>query len=450
MELIQTIVAAVVTLGILVAFHEFGHFWVARRCGIKVLRFSVGFGKPLWSRVDASGTEYAVSIIPLGGYVKMLDEREGYVDPSEHHRAFNRQSVWARIAVVSAGPLANFLLAIAIFWVLFFRGESGLIPIVGEVQAESPAYYAGLESGQQVVSVDNRQTPTVAALNLRLLERLGDSGTIKLGVRYPNSDVVYESDAPIERWLADQEAPNPISGLGITLDLPALLPVIDSVVGDSPALRAGFQAGDVILTADNKSMPLWMDWVTYVRERPGQSIAVTVDRAGQIESLTVRPERAETNGEAYGSVGMMVRQPDIPSDRIKVFDRGPIDALGAALVRTGDLIGFTFSSMGKMLQGLISPSNLSGPITIAKVAASSAESGWASWLGFLALLSISLGAINLLPIPVLDGGHLLFYAIEALTGRPVPEKVQVLGYQVGIMLVLSLMAFALYNDVVRL
>ena len=226
MELIQTIVSTVITLGILVAFHEFGHFWVARRCGIKVLRFSVGFGPPLWRRTDAQGTEYILAAIPLGGYVKMLDEREGEVDVSERHRAFNRQSVWARIAVVSAGPLANFLLAIMIFWLLFFQGESGLIPLVGDVEPDSPAYYAGLESGQQLVSVDGRETPTVAALNLRLLERLGDTGTIKLGTRYRGSDVVYESEAPIERWLSNQDAPSPINGLGITLDLPKLLPIV--------------------------------------------------------------------------------------------------------------------------------------------------------------------------------------------------------------------------------
>ena len=450
MELIQTIVSTVITLGILVAFHEFGHFWVARRCGIKVLRFSVGFGPPLWRRTDAQGTEYILAAIPLGGYVKMLDERESEVDVSERHRAFNRQSVWARIAVVSAGPLANFLLAIMIFWLLFFQGESGLIPLVGDVEPDSPAYYAGLESGQQLVSVDGRETPTVAALNLRLLERLGDTGTIKLGTRYRGSDVVYESEAPIERWLSNQDAPSPINGLGITLDLPKLLPIVDALVDGSPASAAGFQPGDRIISADDQPVPLWQDWVAYVRARPNEVIAVEVERAGRISFLSVQPESKQSNGDVYGSVGMMVRQPEIPADRIKVFDRGPIDALGAAVMRTVDLTGFTFTSIAKMIQGLISPSNLSGPITIAQVAASSVDAGWTSWLGFLALLSISLGALNLLPIPVLDGGHLLFYAIEALTGHPVAEKVQIWGYQIGMMLVLSLMAFALYNDVLRL
>jgi len=412
--------------------------------------FFYWFWYTLWRTRDRSGTEYTISAIPLGGYVKMLDEREGDVDPAEAHQAFNRQSVGARIAVVSAGPIANFLLAIVVFWALFFRGESGLVPVIAEVVPESPAYYAGIEPGQEIVSVDGQLTPTTSALSMRLLARLGDTGNINLGVRYVDSDVVYESSAPIERWLAGQEAPNPILGLGLTIDTPPVVPLIEFVVEDSPAAAAGFLADDLVVSADGEAMALWMDWVEYVRARPGRAIEVTVLRNGMTVTLTVIPESREQGGETYGSVGMQVRSPEIPESRIRYFDRGPLEALGAALQRTGNLIVFTFESMFKMLQGLISPSNLSGPITIAQVAASSAESGVWSWLGFLALLSISLGALNLLPIPVLDGGHLLFYAVEALTGRPVPEKVQAFGYQLGMMLVLSLMAFALYNDVVRL
>jgi regulator of sigma E protease len=450
MDLIHTILSAIVTLGLLVAFHEFGHFWVARRCGIKVLRFSIGFGKPLWRHIDKQGTEYTIAAIPLGGYVRMLDEREGEVDPNELSQTFNRASVWARIAVVSAGPVANFLLAIVVFWALFLRGESGLIPMVGGITENSPAYYAGVEVGQEIVAVDGKPTPTVAALNLRLLDRLGDTGSVTLSARYPLSDVIYESEAPITRWLADQEAPSPITGLGIVLDLPELLPIIDTVVPSSPAESAGFKAADQVLKADGEAMPLWADWVDYVRARPGQVIEVEVLREGATLTLWVTPEATQRDGEVIGSVGLGVRAPELDANRVRSFDRGPVEALGAALLRTGELIRFTFESMGKMLQGLISPKNLSGPITIAQVAGSSVASGWVSWLSLLGLLSISLGALNLLPIPVLDGGHLLFYLLEALTGRPVPEKVQGLGYQIGLVLVLSLMAFALYNDVVRL
>ncbi len=450
MDLLWTVASALVTLGILVAFHEYGHFWVARRCGVKVLRFSIGFGTPLWRTRDSQGTEYTVAAIPLGGYVRMLDEREGDVDPSEVHRAFNRQSVWARIAIVSAGPLANFLLAILVFWCLFLNGERGLIPVVASVVPETPAYFAGVEPGQEITEVDGRPTPTVNALSFRLLERLGDTGFIELTVRYPGSEVEYRSDAPIDRWLAGDEAPNPVVGLGINLQFPPLLPVVDSVIADAPAEAAGFLPGDLILSADGTAMPLWSDWVDYVRAGPGQPMEIAIARDGVEVLLSVTPKETLSGGEVFGSVGMAVRAPDIPESSLRSFERGPVEALGAALQRTLDLVLFTFESIVKMIQGLISTANLSGPITIAQVAASSAESGWQSWLGFLALLSISLGALNLLPIPVLDGGHLLFYFIEALTGRAVSDRVQGLGYQMGLIMVMSLMAFALYNDVSRL
>jgi regulator of sigma E protease len=449
-EFVWTVVSALITLGILVAFHEYGHFWVARRCGVKVLRFSVGFGMPLWRTQDADGTEYTVSAIPLGGYVRMLDEREGDVASHELHRAFNRQSVWSRIAIVSAGPLANFLLAIVVFWVLFFSGEKGMVPVVDSIEPNSPAYFAGIEVGQEITSIDGKATPTINALSFRLLERLGDTGFIELGARYAGSDVQYSSNAPIDRWLAGVEAPNPLAGLGITLAFPPVLPVVDATVESSPAEAAGFLSGDRIVSADGQVMASWSDWVDYVRARPGVPIAVVIDRDLSEISLSLLPEEKVLNGQAIGSVGMSVRAPDIPEESLRVFDRGPIEALLAALQRTSDLIMFTFESILKMLQGLISTANLSGPITIAQVAASSAESGWQSWLGFLALLSISLGALNLLPIPILDGGHLLFYIIEAFTGRAVPERIQGWGYQMGLIMVMSLMAFALYNDFSRL
>ena len=450
MELIQTVIAALVTLGILVAFHEYGHFWVARRCGVKVLRFSIGFGPSLWRTRDKQGTEYTISAIPLGGYVRMLDEREADVEPAEVHRAFNRQSVWSRIAIVSAGPLANFLLAIAVFWVLFLGGERGLVPIVASVAPESPAYFAGVEPGQEISRVDGRPTPTVSALSFRLLERLGDSGAIQLGVRYPGSDVEYSSNAPIDRWLSGAESPNPLLGLGIEIAYPPVLPVIESVVEGSPAQRAGFRAGDRIVSADGVEVSLWADWVNTVRDRPEVPINVGVLRDGVELNVTVVPERVSRDGTVYGSVGMAVAAPEIPEESIRTFERGPFEALLAAVMRCYDLTLFTFESIAKMLKGLISPANLSGPITIAQVAASSAESGWQSWLGFLGLLSISLGALNLLPVPILDGGHLLFYSVEALTGRSVPERIQAFGYQLGLIFVVSLMVFALYNDVSRL
>ena len=450
MDLIYTILVTLLTLAVLVAVHEYGHFWVARRCGVKVLRFCIGFGKPLWSRTDSQGTEWAVAAIPLGGYVKMLDEREAPVDSAEQHLAFNRKPVLQRIAVVAAGPLANFLLAIVAFWGLYLSGESGYAPVIGEVSANSVAEVAGLEPGQEIVAVDGQETPTWQALSFRLLDRIGDTGTISFAVKYPDSDVIYESEAVIERWLSEQEEPDLYGGLGISLYRPAVLPIAGEIVPEGPAERAGMESGDTVISADGIAMPLWSDWVNYVRARPGESISVEVERGLQRLVLNLTPDRVTENGESFGRVGMSVELPSMPPEMLRQFQRGPLESLGAGLQRTSDLVVFTLESIKKMIQGLISPKNLSGPITIAKVATASAESGLESYISFLALLSISLGVLNLLPIPVLDGGHLLYYTLELLAGRPVPEKIQALGYQVGMFLVLGIMMVALFNDFSRL
>ncbi|NQY02935.1 MAG: RIP metalloprotease RseP [Halieaceae bacterium] len=450
MDLIYTILVTLLTLAVLVAVHEYGHFWVARRCGVKVLRFCIGFGKPLWSRTDSQGTEWAVAAIPLGGYVKMLDEREAPVDSAEQHLAFNRKPVLQRIAVVAAGPLANFLLAIVAFWGLYLSGESGYAPVIGEVSANSVAEVAGLEPGQEIVAVDGQETPTWQALSFRLLDRIGDTGTISFAVKYPDSDVIYESEAEIEPWLSEQEEPDLYGGLGISLYRPAVLPIAGEIVPAGPAERAGMESGDTVISADGIAMPLWSDWVNYVRARPGESISVEVERGLQRLVLNLTPDRVTENGESFGRVGMSVELPSMPPEMLRQFQRGPLESLGAGLQRTSDLVVFTLESIKKMIQGLISPKNLSGPITIAKVATASAESGLESYISFLALLSISLGVLNLLPIPVLDGGHLLYYTLELLAGRPVPEKIQALGYQVGMFLVLGIMMVALFNDFSRL
>ncbi len=451
MDMLYTIGITLITLAVLVAVHEFGHFWVARRCGVKVLRFSIGFGKPLFRWTDALGTEYAVAAIPLGGYVKMLDEREGTVADEELSLAFNRKPVLSRIAVVVAGPLANFILAIVAYWALFLAGERGYAPVIGAVEAGSIAEMAGLEAGQEILAVDGRDTPTWQALSFQLLERIGDSGTISFSVRYPQSDVVYESQGQLQEWLAGEETPDLYAGLGLSLYTPPVVPRIDEVVPDSPAAKAGFLSGDLILATDDLPVALWEEWVDYVRARPGQMLQVRLERDGQTLELALEPEAVEDDdGQVIGRVGVAVAVPQMPDSQLREFRRGPLEALVAGVQRTGDMVGFTVKSMIKMVQGLISPKNLSGPITIAKVASTSAKSGLESYIGFLALLSVSLGVLNLLPIPVLDGGHLLYYSIELVVGRPVPERVQMVGYQIGLMLVISLMVFALYNDFSRL
>jgi regulator of sigma E protease len=451
MDMLYTIGITLATLAILVAIHEFGHFWVARRCGVKVLRFSIGFGPSLLRWRDRLDTEYSIAAIPLGGYVKMLDEREGEVPAAELEQAFNRKPVMQRIAVVSAGPLANFLLAIAVYWGLFMAGESGYAPIIGEVEAGSVADLAGLEAGQEIVAVDGVETPTWQALSFRLLDRIGDTGSISFSVKYPGSEMVYESEATINRWLSGEEQPDLFGGLGLSMYTPEVPPVIGQVVGGGPAEQAGLQPGDQVISADGVPMNLWMDWVDYVRARPGEAIDVEYRRGMELLRVTLVPERVvDDNGESIGRVGLGVQLPEMPAEMLRKFERGPVEAMGASLQRTGELVGFTLNSIKKMVMGLISPKNLSGPITIAKVATASAKSGVEAYVSFLALLSVSLGVLNLLPIPVLDGGHLMFYFAELLAGRPVPERIQALGYQVGLFLVLGIMFLALYNDFSRL
>jgi len=451
MELFTTIAITLATLAVLVAVHEYGHFWVARRCGVKVLRFSIGFGKSLYSWRDRQGTEYSVAAIPLGGYVKMLDEREGEVPEAEQHAAFNRKPVLQRIAVVIAGPAANLLLAVVAYWFLFLSGETGYAPVIGEVEAGSVADVAGLEAGQEIVAVDGGETPTWQALSFRLLERIGDTGTIRFSVKYPGSDMVYESEAEVDRWLSDQEQPDLFGGLGIAMYRPEVPPIIQEVVPGSPAEAAGLRAADEVVTADGVDMPQWSQWVDYVRARPDRAIELEYLRGGELQRTVIVPEAVtDENGETFGRVGLAVSLPKMPEEMVRRFDRGPLQAMVASVERTGDLVVFTLSSIKKMVMGLISPKNLSGPITIAKVASASAKSGLESYISFLALLSVSLGVLNLLPIPVLDGGHLLFYTVELLAGRPVPEKIQALGYQVGLFLVLGIMVLALYNDLSRL
>jgi len=450
LETLQTIVIALVTFAIVVAVHEYGHFWVARFNNVKVLRFSIGFGRPLIRWRGADDTEYVIAVLPLGGYVRMADEREDEVDAIDIPRTHNRQSVACRMAIAVAGPMANFFLAVAVLWVLFFRGEMGVVPLIDSVAEGSLAQVAGLEAGQEILAIDSRPTPTVAAVNFALLERLGDSGTLTLSAAYPGSDITYESAVTLAEWLKGAEQPNFLSAFGVTIKTPPVVPRVGTLVEGGPAAKAGFETGDLIVLADGQSLGLWMDWVNYVRARPNQTIDVTVERNDIRIKVPVTTGRIAADSGDIGSVGMGVALPEIPETQQRRFDRGPLEALWAAVERTVDLVSFTFTSISRMLQGLISPSNLSGPISIAQVAASTAESGWVSWLGFLALLSVSLGALNLLPIPVLDGGHLVFYGFEALLGRPLPERIQMMGYQMGMVLVLSIMVFALYNDLSKI
>jgi regulator of sigma E protease len=447
--LLQTILSFLVALVILVAVHEFGHFYVARRCGVKVLRFSVGFGKILWSTRDKTGTEYSFSALPLGGYVKMLDEREGEVPESERHRAFNNQSVWKRIAIVAAGPLANFLLAILLLWGLLLGGERSIIPKVGKVLPESVAAQMGIEPGQEILAVDGIPTPTWGDLNRALAMRLGETGSIAVSVAYADSSYEYRLQGKLQDWQKDNADPDPVQGFGIELYFP-IAPIAGEITENSPAEKAGFKTGDRILKAGDQPIADFSEWAKVIQSHPEQPLDVLVDRAGQQLQLQVIPRLDNSTGKPLGKVGMGYLPQPIEESLLRRQDHSVITAFVRAVDKTWETSGFILLSIKKLIVGEISTKNLSGPVTIAKVAGSSARSGLESFIYFLVMISISLAIFNLLPVPVLDGGHLFYYLFEVIRGKPVSERIQSWGNQIGFTLIICLSLFALYNDFTRL
>ena len=453
MDSIQTIFAFIVALGLLVSVHEFGHFWVARRNGIKVLRFSVGFGKPLITWYDKLGTEYVIAMIPLGGYVKMLDEREGPVPESERHMSFNSKSVLARMAVVAAGPAANFLLAIAALWLMYVIGVRAVVPVVGDVTPGSPAAMAGLYHNAEIVGIDNQTTRSWSDINMALMHSIGETRDIDVAVRpFGEPAVLAETvTIPVERWLVGVEQPNPISALGFQPWSPDLPARIGEIVPEGAAARAGLQGGDEVVAVGDEPVSNWNDWVEMIRQNPLLTLPVAVVRDGQMVLLEVTPdEKALADGSKIGYIGAGSSRFAWPEERVRDIRFGPLAALGVAVTETGSLSYLMLDSLGKMVTGLVSMSNLSGPITIARAAGASIQSGLESFLAFLAMLSVSLGVINLLPVPVLDGGHLVYHLYELFRGKPLSEKMQMAGMRAGLALILGIMFVALFNDISRL
>lgn len=446
MSAIYMFFGTLIALGVLVTFHEFGHFWVARRCGVKVLRFSVGFGSPLLRWRDRQGTEFVVAAIPLGGYVKMLDEREAEVEQDQLPHAFNRKPVSQRIAIVAAGPIANFLLAILFFWGIAMLGSEQVRPVIGKVEAGGLAAAAGLTAGQEITAVDGEVVSGWAAVNLQLVRRLGETGHLELRVREPGSTLESVHQLPLQAWQKGVDEPDPVASLGIEPWRPAVEPVVGEVDPQGPAHAAGIQLDDRLLALNGQALNDWQQVVERVRGRPGEPITLRLQRAGH--ELEVTLTLATRNKAGYLGVG--AKPVEWPAAMLHEVRYGPLDAVAESLHRTWKMTVLTLDSLKKMLFGELSVKNLSGPITIAKVAGASAQSGLGEFLNFLAYLSISLGVLNLLPIPVLDGGHLLFYLVEWVRGRPLSERVQGWGIQIGISLVLGVMLLALVNDLGRL
>ncbi|MFY0676644.1 MAG: sigma E protease regulator RseP [Neptuniibacter sp.] len=451
MDLLYTIAITILTLGILVTIHEWGHFYVARRCGVKVLRFSVGFGKAIYSWKDKQGTEYAIASIPLGGYVKMLDEREGDVDPSEQAYAFNRKPVLQRIMIVAAGPIVNLLFAVLAYWCMYGLGVTTPIPVIGEVKPQSLAEMASIPENSEILSVDGYPTLSWDEVNLRLASRVGETGNLALQLKEEGTTLVRDYSLQLSDWRVDLENESPVSALGIVPWRPEVPAVIGRLVEGGRAEQSGLLVNDRVVAANGLSVSDWHHLVSIIRSSPEQNVVLEVERGSQVTSLNVNPEkRVSDQGEEYGFLGAAAAGVDWPEEYQRTLQYGLFDGIVKAADKTLQTISLTLDSIWKMIEGVISVKNLSGPITIAKVASASASSGLESYISFLAYLSIMLGVLNLLPIPVLDGGHLLYYFVELVTGKPVNERIQLVGLKIGLVLLLSLMFVALFNDIMRL
>ena len=451
--LLYKLAAFVLALCVLVVIHELGHYWVARWCKVKVLRFSVGFGKPLktWVR-GADRTEWVLAAVPLGGYVKMLDEREGPVAPNELPRAFNRQNVWKRIAIVLAGPVANLLLAIGLYWGLFMHGVPGVRPVVGAPVAASASAKAGFTAGDTIVSVGGDRVSTWQDARWVLLKSAVHKQTVAVQVITDKDEAATRNLDMSGLTAADLDGEF-LKTLGVTRFLLKGPPEIGRVMAGSAAERAGLKAGDEIVALNNVRVDSVEQAINIIQEHAGKVLIVEVRRdGGALPPLQVTPEAAtQADGRTIGRIGAVLQPLRQALDKYRVEVRyGPIDSLGQAILKTWDTSIFSLRMLGKMLIGEVSLKNLSGPITIADYAGQSAQHGWISYLVFLALISISLGVLNLLPIPLLDGGHLMYYIVEIFKGAPVSDQVMEIGQRVGMAILLLMMAFALFNDVNRL
>ena len=441
--------AFALAIGILVTVHEFGHYSVARLCGVRVLRFSLGFGRPLlrWQRVE-EGTEWVVCVVPLGGYVKMLDEREGQVAAGDLPYAFNRKSVWQRLAIVGAGPLANLLLAVLIYWVGFVQGVTEPRPILGEPPAQSAAAKAALRAGDEILMVGDRTTRSWADVRWSVLQAVVDRPDIEMKVRSGGAE--RRVSLATSGIAAVSETADPLKDLGFSPFRPDFSPVVGSVVAAAAADRAGIRIGDRIDSAGGQRINTWEDLVRLISASPGRPLTLVVDRSGQKLTLNVVPDRHVQAGVTIGRIGVGV---DAAPWRDKLFIEiryGVFEALGHAIVKTWEMAGFSLRMLGRMVTGDVSLKNISGPITIADYAGQSAMIGIDAYLRFLALISISIGVLNLLPIPLLDGGHIMYYLAEIAFRRPVSQRTMELGQQLGFVLLASLMAFAFFNDITRL
>lgn len=444
-------VSFIIALGILVAVHEFGHFWVARRCGVKVEKFSIGFGKSIWSKVGKDGTEYSLSIIPLGGYVKMLDGRVDDLAEGDEQYAFDRKPLWKRTSIVAAGPAFNFLFAVFAYWLVFLIGVPAVKPVVGQVTPHSIAAEAGLEPGMELKAVSGVKTADWESVNMGLISHIGDDQlTITVA---PAEGVGIEEikQFDLRNWNFDPEKESAMSALGFIPYTPEITARLTSISPEGAGARAGLEVGDRLIKVDDVEVKDWQQVVTSIQQNPNSAVKLDVERNGQTLALTIIPDSRQLSGDkVIGFAGIAPEVAEWPETYRFDLQFGVIESVGKAVEKTGQVINLTISMLKKLIVGDVGLNNLSGPISIAKGAGTTADYGLVYFLGFLALISVNLGIINLVPLPMLDGGHLLFFAIEAVIRRPVPEKVQEMGFRIGGAIIFSLMAVAIFNDFARL
>lgn len=446
----HTFLYFILALLLLVIVHEYGHFFVARCCGVKVLRFSFGFGKVLARWHDKRGTEYAWSLFPLGGYVKMLDESEGDVPAQERHLAFNNKSIGARIAIVLAGPLFNLLFAFVALWLVLIIGIKSLAPIIGEVKPGSIAARAGLTAKQEIVSLNGKKITSWRDFQYAFMPLMGTTDPVAITVKSSNGNQKKYLWLSLSSWRLDEKKPDLLDSFGIVPFVPTIPPIIAEVIPKSPAQLAGLQIDDVITSVNGRAISDWLVLVDFVKQHPDQRIALTLDRHGTRERLDAYTGHTMNNGQVEGVLGVRSQQVEWPAHWLRVQREGPIQAIGTALTETLDLTGATFTLIGRLITGKLSLKTISGPVGIAKGAGDSARGGLVYYLSFLALISISLGVLNLLPVPMLDGGHLLYYVIEIIRRRPLSNETKSIGMYIGMMLLITLTIIALTNDVTRL